>query len=367
MITVIKKPFHLLVCLSSHGYGHFAMTAPILNGLREKQHFQLTLKTTLPENLLKSRIDGDFSIVSEASDFGMSMFSSLDVDVQKSAEAYRSFHQDYDKKVEHEAAIFRQLKPDLILVNVPYLSIDAAALCDIPCIAYCSLNWLDIFDYYFQGVFNKEAQIKSQMADAYNRADQFLCPAPSMPMPGLRNIRHIGPVAKLNTRPVNLQEKLNCDDQTRIVLITPGGVYMSIPVDRWPVVAGIVWLCSWPIKSSRPDIVLCEDIDLSFNEILANCDAVISKPGYGTVTETVCNDVPALYVKRGDWPEEPRLINWWQENGCIEEISREDLFSGEFINRLTLLWEKQKAKRKNRISPTGIEDACEVLSEYFPG
>jgi len=160
MISIPKNEFHLLVCLSSHGYGHFAMTAPILNALRQKFSFHLTIRTTLPVKLLETRIDGDFSVLAETSDFGMVMHDSFKVDETKSADAYRLFHQDYELKVKSEAEALGELKPDLILVNIPYLTIDAAFVLGIPCIAYCSLNWLEIFSHYFSHVLADEAKIK---------------------------------------------------------------------------------------------------------------------------------------------------------------------------------------------------------------
>ena len=346
------------------------MTAPIINELIHRYPVRLTLRTTLPEHLLKSRIDGDFNVIPENTDFGMVMHSSLDVDIPESAKAYQAFHENYEEKVLLEIASLQAIKPDLILANIPYLTIDASARCGIPCVAYCSLNWLEIFDHYFNGVFSGEEKIKKQIADAYNKADVFLCPAPSMSMPQLKNIQKVGPVAKINTNtsitsnaPAHkLRDKIGRVPKVRFVLITPGGVPTSIPVDDWPANENIVWICSWPIKSSRDDVFSCEEIDLSFNEILASCDAVITKPGYGAVTETVCNQVPALYVKRGDWPEEPCLVDWWHQHGCVDEISRDDLFSGNVINQLKLLWQK---KSKPLTRPDGINDVCDVLSKYL--
>ncbi|MDH3326772.1 MAG: hypothetical protein OEM38_08675 [Gammaproteobacteria bacterium] len=338
------------------------MTAPILNALLEECDFRLTLRTTLPENLLRTRIKGDFSVIPETSDFGMLMHSSLDVDVERSGEAYRVFHQNYEQKVEDEAASLLAIKPDLILANIPYLTIDAAARCEIPCVAYCSLNWFEIFSHYFKGVFPEEQKIKKQIGDAYNRADLFLCPTPSMSMSALTNIENVGPIAKQNNNIIDLHEKIGCDKQTKIVLVTPGGISTPIPIESWPQVDHILWVCSWQVDTHRRDIIYCEKIDLSFNEILANCDAVITKAGYGIVTETVCNQVPVLYVTRGDWPEEPHLLKWWKQYGNVGEISRDELYAGDVIESLRHLWEMES---KSKVEPSGIDDVCSILAKYI--
>ncbi len=352
--------FHLLVCLSSHGYGHFTMTAPILNALRGSVEFDLTIRTTLPKKLLKTRIDGDFSVAAETADFGMVMHDSFDVDLEKSADAYRLFHANYEQKVQEESRALHELKPDLVLANIPYLTIDAAHLLGVPCVAYCSLNWLEIFSHYFNQGLSEEKKIRHQIEAAYNKATVFLCPAPSMPMPRLMNVVTIGPVAKQSAHSINLNAVIGCKLQTKIVLVTPGGVSTHIPIENWPKEKNIIWVCSWPLTTSRNDIVSTHDLAVSFNDVLANCDAVISKPGYGTVTETVCNQVPVLYMKRGDWPEEVHLLHWWHEHGVVSEISREALQTGELIPSLKKLWQE---KNKKRMNPTGIEGACDIISQ----
>lgn len=370
MAAVIKAPLHLLVCLSAHGYGHFAMTAPILNALRQKHNFQLTLRTTLPKALLKTRIDGEFTVIADTSDFGMVMHNSFDVNIEASAACYSEFHQDYALKVEEESASLRAIKPDFILANIPYLTIDAAYACNIPCIAYCSLNWLEVFTHYFTSILAEEAQIKKQITDAYNRAAVFMCPAPSMPMPLLHNVRAIGPVArvfegKAQTARANLCEYINAPDlgkQTKIVLVTPGGVSTHIPVENWPKEKHIIWLCSWPLTVSRQDVISTANIPLLFNDIMAGCDAVVSKPGYGIVSETVCNQIPVLYIKRGDWPEEPHLIKWWRANGIVDEVSRTALEKGQLVNNLKSLWLRDE---KKKVYPSGIDDACEIILSYM--
>ena len=357
-----SRSFHLLVCLSSHGYGHFAMTAPILNAFIKQKNIRLTLRSTLPRTLLASRIDCDFEYIAQATDFGMQMKSSLDIDLQRSAEMYRDFHANYAAKVELEKQSLTEIKPDLILANIPYLTIDAASQCGIPCIAYCSLNWLEIFEHYFLAAMPEAKQISQQIMDAYNKADVFLRPAPSMSMQQLNNTKTIGPVAVKNQQKIDLTKVIGCGQNKKLVLISPGGVPTEIPVYNWPKVDHIIWVCSWPIKTHREDIICTDDIELEFNIVLANCDAVICKPGYGIVTEAVCNQIPALYVKRDDWPEEPYLIDWWRKKGVVEEIPREALTDGNVLQPLQALWQREFSEV---VEPDGIKDACGVLNSFM--
>ncbi len=353
----------LVACISSHGFGHFAMTAPILNRLNQEGLISLVVRCALPEALIRSRISGDFEIVSESSDFGMVMNSSLDVDLSKTAATYAKLHGDFSQAVAEEKSKLLTLQPDLILANIPYITIAAAKQAGISVVAYCSLNWAAIFHGYFMQRLPGAEKIFNEMNAAYDSADCFICPTPSMAMPGLSNIKYVGPVARVvASQRQRLNAKFAFAACERLVLITPGGVHTEVPVNDWPKLPGITWITAWPYKTCRDDIISIEAIDFSFAELLASCDAVISKPGYGTVTETVCNGIPALYVLRGDWPEEPALENWWCKYGTVKKMSRDDFFSGNVSESLLELWSLPRAPT---VEASGISEIVSILSGYL--
>jgi len=355
--------FHLLACISSHGYGHFAMTAPILNELNKQEPISLTIRCALPEALIRSRIGGDYDIVAESSDFGMVMNSSLDVNLEAAADAYQKLHANFPKAVMEEKEKLLALKPNLIIANIPYLTVAAAHEANIPVIAYCSLNWAEIFNSYFEGKLPDANKILNEINSAYNLAEYFVCPEPSMAMPGLKNIKHIGPIAKVaNSYRKLLNQQFSLSDDDKLVLITPGGVATPVPVNDWPAIPGIIWITAWSCETNRKDIISTEQINILFSDLLASCDAVITKPGYGTVTETVCNGVPVLYVLRGDWAEEPFLEAWWHNHGTVMKISREDFFTGNIYKDLKILWEKPPFKP---VIPSGVQDFLSLLKTYI--
>jgi hypothetical protein len=358
--------FHLLACISAHGYGHFAMTAPILNEFNKHSSVSLTVRCALPEALIRSRIEGDFKIISESSDFGILMNSSLSADLAKTAVAYQTLHENFPKAIEEEKQKLLSYKPDLILANIPYLTIAAAKQANIPVIAYCSLNWAEIFKSYFKDQFPDANKIYREMSDAYNLADCFVRPAPSMAMPSLTNVRHIGPVAKISKNAescratINQQFSLSGND--KLVIISPGGVATPVPVNDWPVLPGVIWVTAWPYESQRQDVLSIDQLDVSFNDLLACSDAVITKPGYGTVSETACNGVPVLYVLRGDWAEEPFLEAWWNIHATVLKISQEDFFSGNLQAHLETLW---RLPQSQKVEATGVQELVAMVNSYI--
>ena len=354
---------HLLVALSSHGFGHAAQTAPVVNALRHRcPDLRVTLRTTLAPAFLARRFAHPFELIGEATDFGMHMVSAVEVDLEQSARAYLEFHRTWETRVRHEAERLEALAPDLILANVPYLPLAAAATLKIPAVGLCSLNWADIYAHYF-GARVEAAEILPQIRAAYASATAFLQPAPHMPMPDVPRRVPIGPIA---TRGVGaharLRERLNAQPRERIVQVAPGGLELRLPIERWPVLPRVRYVVPGRWGICRADVTAFEDLGMTFPDALSASDALISKPGYGNFSEAGINGVPVLYVRRHDWPEEPYLVHWLEQHGTCAEVDRALLDSGELGAALAGLWARA---RKPVVAATGVAEATDYLASHW--
>lgn len=351
---------HLFVALSSHGFGHLAQIAPVLNELRRRlPNLCLTLQCTLPEKVLRSRIQGDFHQLAEATDIGLIMANAAKVSVAESLAAYQTFHADWDNRLDREIALLNRLTPDLVLADIPYLPLAAAAHCNVPAVALCSLNWADVFQHYFPDYPDLE-KIQSTMLEAYHSAKVFLCPAPSMPMPTLTNTRRIGPIAAIGQkRRAELNVRLGLRDDEILVLMGLGGIDMPLPVERWSDRPNTRWLIpmGWGVKGKA--LRYREDLaDIPFIDLVRSCDVLLTKPGYGAFTEAVCNARPVLYVERPDWPETPWLVDWLAQYGNALGIDKKQLETDHVLISLdTLLTQR----RKLALTPTGVAEAAAHL------
>lgn len=351
---------HLTVAISAHGFGHGAQTAAVLSALRAHlPDVRLTLLTALPRSFLRERISGDFELIDWRGDFGMRMRSALDMDLERSAADYAAFHAGWSAQVDDTARLLERLAPDLLLANVPYLPLAAAARIGLPSAALCSLNWAGIYRHYFAGR-PEASRILAAMEDAYNRADAFLCPAPSMVMPELGNVRVIGPLARIgrNAR-AELCGRLGVAESQRLILIAPGGIELLLPLEDWPRDHGITWIVpdAWNVR--RDDMRGFESLGFGFTDVLASVDALLGKLGYGTVAECACNGTPMLYMPRPDWPEEACLVEWLQVHGRCAPIGRDKVMRGALREALEALW-AQPAPIPPQ--PSGAADAAEWLS-----
>ncbi len=343
---------HLFVDISSHGFGHLAITAPVLNALSEiAPDLRLTVRTLLPQQILLERIHHPFALIKGSSDFGYVMIDATRIDLPASAAAYLQAHAEWPKHASEEARFLAKLKPDLVLTNVSYLPLAGADAAGIPSLSLCSLNWADLFAHFF-GNEPWAAKIHGEMLAAYRSAQAFLRITPGMPMPQLDKRTNIGPIARIGKKH-NIG--LNGD---KAVLIALGGIAHFLPVENWPSLPGIRWLVPSAWQCQHPSAIAFESFGLSFTDLLCSVAAIVTKPGYGMFTEAACNGTPVLYQRRDDWPEQDCLIDWLGENGASLEIAAADLHTGELEGKLAALWQQT---RRCRPKSSGSRDAAERI------
>jgi hypothetical protein len=355
---------HLLVAVSGHGYGHFAQVAPVLNALHGVlPDLRLTLRTPLAREHLAARLVMPFEWQAAEDDFGMVQHDALEVDAAASMARYRTLHRDWESHVQRVTGELVAVRPDLVLADVPYLTLAAASRAGIPALAMCCLNWLDIFRHYC-GDEPLAGTILAQMREAYASAALFLRTEPAMPMPELGNVRDIGVVAAsaCNRRSM-LEEAGLVAPGERLLLVAMGGIAHRLPVERWPQQAGLRYLLpgAWNIR--REDAIAIEETGFTFSELLASSDAVLTKPGYGTFTEAAVNGIPVLYVARRDWPEQPWLIAWLAQHGRCREVSAAELLRGEFGDALL---ELTRAGSSPAVLADGVRMAVDAIRGMLP-
>jgi hypothetical protein len=350
---------HLLVDISAHGLGHLAQTAPVIEALQARvPKLRLTIRSALPRLRLEQRIAAGFDHVPEARDFGFVMRNAVDIDLAASATAYREFHHSWRDRIDIEAGWLKAKRIDAVLTNVAYLPLAAANSAGLPSASLCSLNWADLFIHYFAGQ-SWAAKIYDEISTAYLNADCFLRVSPGLPMAYLDRRREIGPIARLGERKRQaLSRRLGINESDRWILLAMGGMEFRLPVESWQRAPGFSWLVPDAWRFQREDVRAYDNTGIDFSDLLASVDAVITKPGYGTLVEAACNGIPILCMQRDDWPETPYFSAWLAEHARSRMLSRGQLMQGEFIDELTQMWQQPAPARP---LASGAEEAAELL------
>jgi len=336
---------HMVIDISYHGFGHTAQVAALVPALRRRvPDMRLTLRTGVPEPVLRDAIPGDFMLRPGPADLGLSMFGPEQVDVDSSTRAYAELHDRWDAVVSHEVRRLRNLHADLLIADIPYTSLAAAAAAGVPAAGFCSLNWSDMYAAYCNGLGDREG-VGAQIRAAYQSAALFLQPVPHMPMGDLPNRRSVAPLARVGVdRRDALRRHFTAQPGDRFVLVTWGGIsggHGATPSGDWlPRLPGVWWIVGDGLRIHRDDVVPVGALGLPFVDVIRSCDAVITKTGYGTFTEAVFNATRVMYAPRPDWPESPYLEGWLRERGTAVAVDRGTMAAGDIAQPLLDLLER---------------------------
>ena len=359
-VAAVERP-HVLLALSAHGYGHLAQCAPVIDALSVVvPALQLSVCSTLPQPVIANRISIPFDLHAAGLDPVLQMHSAWEVDAPASQQVYRGFHEDWEAGLQHDRQLLRELNPDVVLADIPYRILLAAEQLGVQTIGLCSLNWAAIYSAYCEGS-DMDTRMLAQMLSGYRAADVFLMPQPAMAMPELDNTRGIGPIARSGKQQRSgLRTSCGIPAAARVILVALGGIETEMPLANWPLVENTSWIFAPAVHAEREDMIDLDELSMSFIDVLASVDVVLTKPGYGTYAEAVCHGVALLALARPDWPETATLNQWAQQHGRIATITREQFHGGDFVSGVEALLALPMGAG---LEPTGITDAVAVLRE----
>jgi hypothetical protein len=152
-------------------------------------------------------------------------------------------------------------------------------------------------------------------------------------MPNVPDINHeeinIASIASQpEEAPLSLLAANKLEDKKNI-LFALGGFPMPIELSQLPEIDGWQWLVDQKVSVQRTDLRHLADLSLSFLQLLASSDVIITKPGYGSYCEIAAlakhKKVRVISLTRPDWPETPYLNAFLKERVPFMEIELSDL------------------------------------------
>src|SRR5437660_7384527 len=133
--------------ISSHGFGHAAQVVPVLNELgRRASGLTAILRTSVPARFFEANLKIAWEVSEAEQDIGCVQHGPMRIDVAATWAEHRRFHEQWEDKVAAEVRAIRSCKPALILADIPYLAIEAAARAEVPAVGLCNLSWDGILE-----------------------------------------------------------------------------------------------------------------------------------------------------------------------------------------------------------------------------
>jgi hypothetical protein len=123
-----------------------------------------------------------------------------------------------------------------------------------------------------------------------------------------------------------IRERLGVPEGHKAVLASFGGCGLRDAARQIPEVPGVTWVLAEPMPDlGRPDTRFAKGV--AYLGVLAACDAVLTKPGYGMIGDAARQRTRMLYVDRGLVPEYPWLVRWMEASMPAAQVRSADLGS----------------------------------------
>jgi hypothetical protein len=301
----------LIFYISGHGFGHAARDIEIINALAARADLDVTVRTEVPEWFLRESLRVPVTRIIGAVDSGMVQPDGISLDEDASARNAARFYDGFIARAEREADIIRASAAQLVVGDIPPLASAAAAMASVPSVAVGNFTWDWIYAAYPQ--FESVAPgTVARIADGYRQTTLALrlpfCGGFSS-MPCIDDVPLIARIARLTSD--ETRRRLGLDREQTIVLASFGGHSGQVALgavagqDVTVIAVGDETQAGGPQPGHRTlSSERLRHADVSYTDLLAASDVVLSKVGYGIVADCIANQVPLLYTHRGRFVEQ---------------------------------------------------------------
>lgn len=324
------RPPMLVAYATAHGYGHMTRLCEVLRALRLRApSLPITFVGNLPERLVRRAIPGEIRFRAEATDAGLVQRDALEIDEAASARRCAEVDATWEARLAVEERFLRDAGARLVLADIPALPFEAAARAGVPAVGMSNFSWDWIYRHLAarQPAFAAPAE---RAAQAYANAALLL----QLPFAGdLGAFPHREPIGFVARRPrtarAEARRRLGLDDRPAI-LISFGGVGL-------PALTPGMLAREPAFRFVHPEELEVDRLDalgLHYPDVVGAVDAVVTKPGYGIVTDCIAAGTPLVYTERGDFPEYPILVAEMQRHLACVHVGNDELRAGRIADAI---------------------------------
>ena len=357
----------LVYYVSSHGYGHGARSTDILRALvAAKPDLPITVTTDLPPAFLHSRLPhaANITLRAGAYDVGMVQLDSIRVDLAATFSKVRDLYMRRAELVRDEADFLRSVRARMIVSDIAAIPVEAAKLVGLPALAVSNFAW----DWIYSDFVASDpawAELIPQFSEGYAQTDLLLRLPFAEEMRSFPRKEDIGLLAKQGREQRRELARLTgADLEKKWVLLS----FTSLEWDE-KALAKVAKLNQYEFFSVLPlawpgSCVRAIDRQrINFADVVASVDVVVSKPGFGLVSECIVNRKPLIYADRTHFAEYPILVEGIKAYLSNAHIPQGKLYRGDLAEALASIW--QQPEPVQHLANNGAQIAVERILGWW--
>ena len=299
----------LVTYVSGHGFGHASRTIELLNALADRApDVRLVVRSAVAPWLFARTARPTVVLEPLECDTGAVQIGSLHLDPDETVRQARAFMREWPARVDAEAAVLRAHGATLVLADIPPLGIAAAKAAGVPAVAMSNFTWDWIYAAY-----PGAGDLSRAIGDIYATADLAL----RLPLwggfatfPQIVDLPFIARRSRRNRDEVRRAFDLPLDRPLALVSFGGYGV-RQLPLgrldclDEWDIVVSSAGEETAPLPRGVHHVRegAMYESGLRYEDLVGTVDVVITKPGYGILSDCIANGAAMLYTPRGRFAE----------------------------------------------------------------
>lgn len=357
--------------ITSHGFGHAARAAAVMNAIHERWSFvHFDLFTEVPEWFFSESLDAVFTYHRLKTDIGLVQSSPLTMDLPRTIAALDAFLPFQEQQVGELSKTLIERECLLVLCDISPLGISVGQRAGITTILIENFTWDWIYQAY-QASFPRFEYHCNLLADIFFTANQRIQAGPvCVPQPASFRVP---PIARRPRQTIaETRERLGISNEDRMVLITMGGIperFRSIDklshfdADIQFVIPGPFH--DIPLEGEKTGhVTLLPHASMYYHpDLVQAANAVIGKIGYSTLAEVYHAGVPFGYITRDDFAEAEILTDFVRHHMAGFPVSADAFQAATWLDTIEELLSMSSPRQK---SPDGARIAakhiCGVLN-----
>ncbi len=311
----------VLYYISGHGFGHASRSIEVVNALLSARPLlPVHIRTSAPRWLFDLTVRGPFVFEQVETDPGVVQLDSLSLDSAATVRRADAYARDLPLLAAREAEVQRHLNAAFVVADIPPLALEAARLAGVPAMAIGNFTWDWIFRDYPGGETAADV-----LGEVYRRAGRAF----RLPLAGgfetIPDVTDLPFIARRATHaPADTRARLGLPEG-RLALVSFGGYGVSgIDLEALSCTVGWTLLVSASVPFGPDRAPLAQVVTrgalhpldepamyamgLRYEDVVAAVDVVVTKPGYGIISECLANDTALLYTDRGQFIEYGVLV-----------------------------------------------------------
>lgn len=335
--------------ISGHGFGHTVRQNAIINALGKRlPGVDLVISTSAPRRLFDEYLRVPFTFMERPNDTGVVQIDSVRLDERETIALASEFYRTLSSRAEAEAATLRAHDAQLVISDAPPLACAAGAAAGIPAVVVANFTW----DWIYEGY---EAELRAApdllpiIRDAYAQAQEgWRLPLHGgfATVPRVRDLPFVARHARADRSREDVRGELSLPRDRPLALVSFGGYGVNGLTAAHFDCLDVVDLVMTEPAASIPSIrgpahwIAEESIyarGLTYVDLVAAVDVVVTKPGYGIIADCVANHTAMLYTSRGRFVEYDVMVREMPRFLRCEFIELDSFLSGRWREALQRL------------------------------